>query len=48
MKRNSKVFGMLAAGILSAALLAGPALAADPEIRVGSYKANTLEAGERS
>ena len=37
MKRNSKVFGMLAAGILSAALLAGPALAADPEIRVGSY-----------
>lgn len=48
MKRNSKVFGMLAAGILSAALLAGPALAVDPEIRVGSYKGNTLEAGERS
>ena len=48
MKRNSKVFGMLAAGILSAALLAGPALAADPEIRVGSYKGNTLEVGERS
>ena len=48
MKRNSKVFGMLAAGILSAALLAGPAQAADPEIRVGSYKGNTLEAGERS
>ncbi len=48
MKRNSKVFGMLTAGILSAALLAGPALAADPEIRVGSYKGNTLEAGERS
>ena len=48
MKRNSKVFGMLAAGILSAALLAGPALAADPEIRVDSYKGNTLEAGERS
>lgn len=48
MKRNSKVFGMLAAGILSAALLAGPALAAGPEIRVGSYKGNTLEAGERS
>lgn len=39
---------MLAAGILSAALLAGPAQAADPEIRVGSYKGNTLEAGERS
>ncbi len=48
MKRNSKVFGMLTAGILSAALLAGPALAADPEIRVSSYKGNTLEAGERS
>ena len=48
MKRNSKVLGMLAAGILSAALLAGPAQAADPEIRVGSYKGNTLEAGERS
>ncbi len=48
MKRNSKVFGMLAAGILSAALLADPALAADPEIRVGSYKGNTLEAGEWS
>ena len=48
MKRNSKVFGMLTTGILSAALLAGPALAADPEIRVGSYKGNTLEAGERS
>ena len=48
MKRNSKVFGMLAAGILSAALLAGPAMAADPEIRVGSYKGNTLEAVERS
>lgn len=39
---------MLACGLLSAALLAGPAQAADPEIRVGSYKGNTLEAGERS
>ncbi|WP_442950841.1 CAP domain-containing protein [Oscillibacter sp.] len=39
---------MLAGGFLTAALLAGPALAADPEIRVGSYKGNTLEAGERS
>ena len=39
---------MLTCGLLSAALLAGPALAADPEIRVGSYKGNTLEAGERS
>ena len=39
---------MLACGLLSATLLAGPAQAADPEIRVGSYKGNTLEAGERS
>lgn len=39
---------MLAGGFLTVALLAGPALAADPEIRVGSYKGNTLEAGERS
>ena len=39
---------MLTCGLLSAALLAGPAQAADPEIRVGSYKGNTLEAGERS
>ena len=39
---------MLTAGVLSAALLAGSALAAAPEIRVGSYKGNTLEAGERS
>lgn len=48
MKGKRKVFEMLTAGILSAALLAGPAHAADPEIRVGSYKGNTLEAGERS
>ena len=39
---------MLTCGFLSAALLAGPAQAADPEIQVGSYKGNTLEAGERS
>lgn len=39
---------MLTCGLLSATLLAGPAQAADPEIRVGSYKGNTLEAGERS
>ena len=47
MKGKRKVFEMLTAGILSAALLAGPAQAADPEIRIGSYKGNTLEAGER-
>ena len=48
MKGKRKLFQMLAAGVLSAALLAGPAQAADPEIRVGSYKGSTLEAGERS
>ena len=48
MKSKRKLFQMFAAGILSAALLAGPAQAADPEVRVGSYKGNTLEAGERS
>ena len=48
MKKNCKVFGMLTAGMLSAALLAVPALAAEPEIRVGSWKGCTLEAGERS
>lgn len=48
MKGKRKLFEMLTAGILSAVLLAGPVQAADPEIRVGSYKGNTLEAGERS
>ena len=48
MKGKRKLFQMLAAGALSAALLAGPAQAADLEIRVGSYKGSTLEAGERS
>ncbi len=48
MKSKRNVFRMLTAGVLSAALLAGPVQAADPEIRVGSYKGNTLEAGERS
>lgn len=48
MKSEKKLFQMLSAGVLSAVLLAGPAQAADPEIRVGSYKGNILEAGERS
>ena len=48
MKGKRRMLQMLTCGLLSAALLAGPALAADPEIRVGSYKGNTLEAGERS
>ena len=39
---------MLASGVLSAVLLAGPAVAENPEIRVGSYKGIALEAGERS
>jgi uncharacterized protein YkwD len=46
MKR--KVFRILASGVLSAALLAGPAVAENPEIRVGSYKGSVLETGERS
>lgn len=48
MKSKRKLFQMFAAGALSAALLAGPAQAVDPEIRVSSYKGSTLEAGERS
>ena len=48
MKSKKALFRMLAGGALSAALLAGPAQAAEPEIRVGSHKGNTLEAGERS
>ena len=43
MKGKRRMLQMLTCGLLSAALLAGPALAADPEIRVGSYKGNTLE-----
>ena len=48
MNSKRKVFRMLASGVLSAALLAGPVLAANPEIRVGSYKGSVLETGERS
>ena len=48
MKGKRRMLQMLTCGLLSATLLAGPAQAADPEIRVGSYKGNTLEAGERS
>ena len=42
MNSKRKVFRMLASGVLSAALLAGPVLAANPEIRVGSYKGSVL------
>ena len=48
MKGKRRMLQMLTCGLLSATLLAGPAQAADPEIRVGSYKGNILEAGERS
>ncbi len=48
MKGKKRMLQMLTAGVLSAALLAGSALAAGPEIRVGSYKGHTLEPGERS
>ena len=48
MKRKNNVFRMLVSGLLAASLLAGPAQAADPEIRVSSCKGNTLAVGERS
>ncbi len=48
MKGKRNVLLKLTVGILTAALLAGPVQAADPEIRVGSYKGNTLSVGERS
>ena len=48
MKGKRRTLQMLTAGVLSAALPTGPVLAAGPKIRVGSYKGNALEAGERS
>ncbi len=48
MNSKRKVFRILASGVLSAALLAGPVVAENPEIRVGSYKGSALEVGERS
>lgn len=48
MNSKRKVFRILASGVLSAALLAGPVVAENPEIRVGSYKGSVLEIGERS
>ena len=48
MKGTRRILQMLVSGFLTAALLAGPTLAADLELRVGSYKGNILEAGERS
>ena len=48
MKMLRKVFRMFVSGCLAMALLANPALAADGGVRVGSYKGNVLEVGERS
>ena len=47
--KNRKILSLLLTGAMTAALLAGPAQAAEtPPIRVSSYKGNTLEVGERS
>lgn len=48
MTRKEKVVRILASSMLSAALLASPVVAENPEIRVGSYKETALEAGEWS
>lgn len=48
MTRKEKVVRILASSMLSAALLASPVVAENPEIRMGSYKGTALEAGERS
>ena len=48
MKGKRRMLQMLAGGFLAAVLLAGPAQAADPVIRVGSYKGNSLAVGDRS
>lgn len=48
MKGKRRMLQMLAGGFLAATLLVGPAQAADPEIRVGSYKGNSLAVGDRS
>ena len=48
MKGARRILQILVGGFLTAALLAGPALAVEPEIRVGSWKGCTLETGERS
>ena len=48
--KNRKIVSLLLTGVMTAALLAVPAQAADfPDtIRVSSYKGSTLEVGERS
>ena len=47
--KSKKILSLLLAGVMTTALLAVPAQAAEtPPIRVSSYKGNTLEVGERS
>lgn len=48
MKKQRGLFQTVTAGILSAALLTGPARASSPAIQVSSCKGDILEAGERS
>ena len=46
--KSKKIVSLLLTGAMTAALLAVPAQAASPAVRVGSYKGNSLEVGERS
>lgn len=46
--KSKKIVSLLLTGAMTAALLAAPAQAAPPAVRVGSYKGNTLTAGEIS
>lgn len=47
--KSKKIVSLLLAGVMTAALLAIPAQAAEaPAIRVSSYKGSTLDVGERS
>lgn len=48
MKNKGRPLQIAAAGVLSAAMLAGLAQASEPAIRVSSYKGVILETGERS
>lgn len=46
--KSKKILSLLLAVTMTAALLAAPAQAAPPAVRVGSYKGNTLSTGEIS
>lgn len=48
MKNKGRPLQIAAAGVLSAAMLAGLAQVSEPAIRVSSYKGVILETGERS